>query len=268
MVDELQRAWRAVQDGRFRGRGDDSELKVTTEEHERATRAWQPHERVLPVVGCVGQAGSTTLALALATLSGQARVLECGPAARSGLADAATAELGASAAGWVVGRREGVQIARAGGARWTPESVPPPDDASTELALSVVDVGWDVADVLTAGGWLARHLAAAEWIVAATRATTPGLRQLETVLAQVGSGRVVAAVIGPPPRRWPRSLNAAIGPAIRALLETGDVVAIPPHHGLATRGLDPTPLPASVLRAAAEIARRISVSTDHSTKGF
>jgi len=70
-VGELQRAWRAVQAGDFRDRSRPAPVAAV----RRPTgdrELWAPVEQVIPVVGCLGQAGASTVALALATVSGLA----------------------------------------------------------------------------------------------------------------------------------------------------------------------------------------------------
>ena len=73
---ELQRAWEAVQAGRFR-----STARPKTAGHTAAPVSaceWFPAETVIPVIGAGGGVGATTLALALATTStAPARVVEC-----------------------------------------------------------------------------------------------------------------------------------------------------------------------------------------------
>ena len=95
-----------------------------------------PTEPVLPVLGCVSQAGASTLALAIATCASPARVLECAPASASGLAVAATAELGTTGNGWALGRREQVWIARTSGVLLGVGDVPWPDDPPAGVGLS------------------------------------------------------------------------------------------------------------------------------------
>ena len=95
-VDELKAAWIAVQAGRFRtGTG------ATTDLHQPASppvdNRWEPGqgEQVLPVIGCAGSCGATTISLALAGAAAMpARVVECSSVTASGLAAASTAELG------------------------------------------------------------------------------------------------------------------------------------------------------------------------------
>jgi hypothetical protein len=84
-VPELQRAWRAVQAGRFRQESPAAAAKARA---VPSSSTWAPGnaEQVLPVVGCSGASGASTIALALASAAGgSARILECpGDYLRSG----------------------------------------------------------------------------------------------------------------------------------------------------------------------------------------
>lgn len=111
-VDELARAWHAIQDGQFRRRPDRQQPPRPAPPGRTTGHRWTPTGTVLPVLGCVGQAGASTLAMAIATAAAPARVIECCSATATGLAAAATAELGTSERGWSLGRREQVWIAR------------------------------------------------------------------------------------------------------------------------------------------------------------
>lgn len=257
-VDELRRAWHALQEGQFRGHHHPREQRRTDASHP--DQDWAPVETTLPVVGCVGQSGASTLALALATAAGDARVIECAPATASGLVAAATAELGLSPHGWTLGRRGRVSIARTTPAHPTPAhstaahpalaDLPHPDDPGTGIDLTVLDIGSDLDHVLATPGWLRDHLLQPGPVIVTTTATIPGLRRLETTLTLLGPDRAVVAVLGPPRRRWPRHLTAALGPHATARDRVGLLTVIPTDKHLSTRGLDATPLPPSLLRAA------------------
>ena len=100
-VDELRRAWLAVQAGDFRR--PHPKQRAVAPASPAASVEWTPasDELVIPVVGAAGSCGATTVALALATAAkGRARVVECASASLSGLAAASTAELGADDHGW------------------------------------------------------------------------------------------------------------------------------------------------------------------------
>ena len=112
-VDELRRAWQAIDAGQFRAGSSPS--SGVGSEVVGPVEGWVPAagERVIAVVGCAGSVGASTVALAIGTVwPGSARVVECCPAGVSGLAAAPTAELGRHRSGWLVGRREGLVIDR------------------------------------------------------------------------------------------------------------------------------------------------------------
>jgi hypothetical protein len=144
-VAELQRAWRAVQAGQFRS---------TARRTPSDATHWTPPEPVVPVLGCAGSAGASTLALALATVAaarwGGSRVVECCTATASGLAAASTAELGRHPAGWVQGRRGEVLIDRSSELLADVHQVPLPVETPASVAISVLDVGWELGQVLAA----------------------------------------------------------------------------------------------------------------------
>ena len=253
-VDELRRAWHALQEGQFRGRRQPIPQRRAAAASQ-PDRDWEPVETILPVVGCVGQCGASALALALATAAGGARVIECCTATASGLASAATAELGRSPNGWTLGRRGRVSIARTTGVQLGADELPTPDEPATTPALTVLDVGWELGHALATPGWLRDQLRHAETVIAATTATIPGLRRLETALSLLGPGRTVVAVLGPARRRWPRHLSAALGPQATAADQAGLLIAVAADKHLATRGLDSSALPASLLHAAENLLR-------------
>lgn len=259
-VEELRRAWHAVQDGAFRSTPDRT-AAPRTRSH---VTVWDPSEPVLPVVGVVPQAGASILALAMATVRG-GRVVECCTATASGLATAVTAEMGVTTSGWVIGRREGVHLARTSAIYRCVDEVPVPEDAPAETGTSVLDVGWDLGQVLTGDGWLTRSVTGAPSVLLVSSVSVPGLRRLEVAADLLGVDRVVVAARGTDPRRWPRQVRVAAGVHARALHAAGRWVALPHDRGLAVRGLDSTPLPRPLLAVAEDLWRRCDV-TGHRTK--
>ena len=251
-LEELRRAWLAVQAGDFRR---PTKARSAPAAPARTGTVWTPAsvERVVPVVGAAGWSGATTVALALATaVGGRARLVECCSASQSGLAAASTAELGADDLGWLHGSRDQVLLDRADGVRPTPDAVPAPAPVQ-DSTVTVVDVGSHLEQILAGAGWLTCLLTDAPVVVVVARATVPGLRRLESSLHLLGGHRVVAAVVGPSLRRWPRSVRHSAGDLTGALLEAGRLVAIPKDHALAVHGLTPDPLPAPLLQAAATL---------------
>lgn len=149
-VDELKRAWQAVNAGDFRTghrviskpRG-----RVTTDELEVWSRATGEH--TIAVLGAIGSAGASTVALAagLAAVS-PVRILECCSVSTSGLTAASTAELGLHADRWRQGKRDHVVLERASEILAAVDHVPVPTDAVHENQLTILDVGWEVGQLL------------------------------------------------------------------------------------------------------------------------
>jgi len=256
-VDELKAAWNAVQAGRFRT-GTGTTRDLCQPPSPPAGKGWEPGpgERVLPVIGCAGSCGATTISLALAGAAAMpARVVECSSAGASGLAAASTAELGLHDSGWTRGTLDGVLLERASNVLVSIQEVPTPSVPDRPIALTVLDVGWEIGQVLAMPGWLGGQVRGADLVVLATTATVPGLRRLEGALDLLSGTSTCAAVIGPRPKKWPRPVACSAGPRTRALEEAGRLVDVPADRALAIRGLDPTPLPASLLQAAAALLR-------------
>jgi hypothetical protein len=238
---ELRRAFRAL-------RTDDARPQPAT---ARTLPRWvpEPGERVVLVAGCGGSSGTTTVALALATVAGRSRVLETRGGGSSGLAYAAGAELGSPAPGWVCGSRGEVALERTADSVDAPARVPVP--AVSGLPVTIVDSSWDLPGVLASTGWLGDLARTASSVVLVAPATVPGLRRLEAAAALVGEPRAVAATVGG--SRWPRLVEQSAGAAVRRLRAAGRVVGIPQVPALALAGLTPDPLPPSITRAAGAV---------------
>jgi hypothetical protein len=261
-VAELQRAWHAVKSGQFR-RVIKVDSPTTQSLRARAVPSWTPgrDERVLPVVRCAGAYGATTFALALATAANtDARVVECSSATTSGLAAASTAELGAHPSGWVQGSRGDVLLQRTGVALASVHDVPSPMPAE-KSTLTVLDAGWELGQVLNTPSWVAAQLSQAAAVIVVTCATVPGLRHLEGALALLDGTPTVVAVLGPPRKRWPKPVQHTAGPLTRAADQAGRLVVIPWDPRLAVAGLDSTPLPQTLLDAAATVLERVVLRT-------
>ena len=248
-VPELQRAWRAVQAGKFRQESPAAAAKARA---VPISPTWAPGnaEQVLPVVGCAGASGASTIALALASAAGgSARILEC-RGTTSGLAAASTAELGPHPSGWRRGMRGDVLLERASGLLTRVDEVPLPSVPDRPLALTVLDVGWDLRHVLDVPSWIGEQVRTAGVVVVVTRATIPGLLHLETTLSLLGQIRAVAAMLGSPCRRWSKAVWQSSGPMTKALDDSGRLIVIPHDSRLAAVGLDSRPLPRQLLEAA------------------
>jgi hypothetical protein len=248
-VPELQRAWRAVQAGGFRR---ESPAAAANARAVPISPTWARGnaEQVLPVVACAAASGASTMALAVASAAGgSARILEC-RGTTSGLAAASTAELGLHPSGWRRGIRGDVLLERAGGLLTRVDEVPLPSVPDRPLALTVLDVGWDLRHVLDVSSWIGQQVKTAGVAVVVTRATIPGLLHLETTLSLLGQIRAVAAMLGSPTRRWSKAVWQSSGPMTKALDDSGRLVVIPHDSRLAAVGLDPRPLPRQLLDTA------------------
>ncbi|TQM57839.1 hypothetical protein [Humibacillus xanthopallidus] len=263
-TDELKRAWLAVQSGQFRS---GSHLRRATSRRPGTSTpdvVWEPTEPVLPVIGCHGGAGATTVAVAVATAAGAARVIECATATASGLAAAPTAELGHTGTGWSQGRRDRVLLERITANVTGPQDVPRPTEPTRPVGLNVLDVSWELGQLLVGSCWLADQVRRVPVVIAVTSATVPGLRRLEGVLALLDDhdvADVVAGVVGPRRGRWPRGVAASVGRRTRELDRCGRLVDVPTDTGLAARGLDSQPLPPALLSAAATLLRLAQADT-------
>lgn len=271
-VEELRRAWVAVQAGDFRRRTLRGASAATAAAPTAAVAGpvghplsngsgvWVPAmgERVLPVLGCAGSAGTTTVALAVALSAAgagdvPARVVECSPVTASGLAAASHAELGLHETGWRQGRRDRALLERVDATIERPAHVPMPSRAAgadADRSVTVLDGGWDLRQLFADPSWLRDTIRACPTVIAVAPVTVPGLRRLEAALELLGADRTIAALLGPPLRRWPKAVTHSAGPCTRRLLEQGRGQTIPHDRGLAVRGIDSAPLPPRVLQAA------------------
>jgi hypothetical protein len=267
-VDELRRALHALDAGRFRTPAAASRARTST--------AWRHPETALPVVGCVGSAGATTLALAMATASGgAARVIECAAPGSSGLVAASTAELGSAGTGWRRGTRGEVVLDRLDDPfiSATDEIPVPPDreNSTSPGGVTVVDISWPLAQVLHTDDWMADLLRTAPAVVLVTTATLAGLRRLEVAVELLGTSaaaRAVIAIRGPRRRKWDKALEHTLGPLSCRLADDGRLVEISQDRHLAVLGLGPADLPATLLAAAATVLTLSTPApTAHDSKG-
>lgn len=245
-VVELQRAWRALRAGVF------ADPPPSDAAAHLVPRVWvpEPAERVLPVVGATRGAGATVLALALATVAAPARVVECTGLVTAGLVAAPTAELGVRG-GWVRGSRTDVIIERLQDIWTDPTRVPFPPLLDRISRLTVLDVSWDPTLLIATPTWLTHVLADAPAVVVVGTATVPGLRRLENTVDALGFARCVATILGPPIRRWPRTL--ALGTHLKGLAAASRLLELPVVPRLQLAGVDADGLPASLLAAAQRV---------------
>jgi hypothetical protein len=261
-VEELRRAWRAVQAGRFRG---EAPIPERFGPPTGQARVWRPPpgEWVVPVVGCVGSCGASTLALAMATAADPpSRVVECSPATSSGLAAASTAELGLDCSGWTRGTRGEVLLERTSEVLLRVDELPVPSNPEPPVELTVLDVGWELGQLLATPSWLSDQVTHARTVVLVAPATIPGMRRLESALAALPDTPTVAAAVGPARRTWAGAAHCGAGPLIHALDDAGRLVTVRADRRLAVAGLDSTPLPARLVAAAARVLRLVGPGQD------
>jgi hypothetical protein len=189
------------------------------------------------------------------SVTGRARVVECGSTATSALAGASRAELGRHSSGWVQGRRGELLLERAGWSVSVPSRVPVPSSPDEPVDVTVLDVTWEPDQLLAGSGWLARQVRQAQLVVLVATATVPGLRRLETTLAALDPASAVVAVLGPRRKRWPAAVEHGMGPAVSRLARAGRLVEVPTDRRLAYAGLDATALPVPVVAAGRQLVR-------------
>lgn len=264
-VDELKRAWHAVTDGAFRP----TEAKATVSRRARIAGEWAPAEgeQTVAIVGCVGSAGASTVALSAALAApGPVRVIECCSATASGLASAATAELGIDPTGWSQGRRERVLLERASEVLAVVDDVPLPTTAADPGILTFLDVGWEVGQLNAGASWLTDATFDADLLVLVTTATTPGMRRLGVALGLLTESypdleRIVVAVRGSRRRKWGRGVEHAAGPLFQQVLAAGALVEIPECRDIAVTGLDSRPVPPVLISAAGQLVAHLERSS-------
>lgn len=253
-VAELRRAWNDVASGRYATDLLPPPNPAAAPEPTEASEArvgvvWSPAEPVVAVVGAQAQCGATTVALAIAHAQETTRVVELAGPNTSGLVAAASAELGQTS-GWLRGQRPGVVLERP--ASDVAEGVPLAPDRM--VARTVVDLGtWPVPGD---PGW-ARDLLGRGPVVVAVRATVPGLRRLEVVLAGLDLSRCVVAGLGPVPRRWPKRLRSALGTTGAEVVERGRWASVPADRGLEICGVTGEDLPRAVTQAGSTVLRLV-----------
>jgi hypothetical protein len=228
--------------------------------HRAAGACPLPGPTVLVLAAHAG-AGASTVALllgdTLAATGTATRLIECADPSRSGIAAATDTELGEDPSGWRRGRRGRLDIDRPSQPFTALDELPAPRPVvppSTDPAATVVDVGWPAADVLTSDSWPTRLITTAV-VVVVCRATVPGTRQVEQLLATLPKRVALLAALGP--AKWPGVVNASCGSQIRALRAGGHVVAVPLDRHLDVTGLTANPLPKQLAHAGHEMADRL-----------
>ena len=225
-VDELKRAWDAVNAGEFRtgaGAGKGPRGRGTA-----AADDWSPAagEHTIAVIGSAGSVGASTVALAAGlAAAAPVRVIECCSVTASGLAAASTAELGLHPTDWRQGKRDHVLLERASEVLAGVDEIPLPTEAENETQLTILDIGWEAGQLLATDCWLAEAVRTADQLVLVTTATVPGMRRAS----------------GSPSSCWPttgspsRSPSPCAGRAARSGPGASSTPAAPPYVAPWTR---------------------------------
>jgi len=212
---------------------------------------------VLVLAGHAG-AGASTVALLLgeaAVTAGTAtRLVECADPTRSGVAAATDIELGEDPSGWRLGRRGDLVVERPARRVANVEDVAPPAPVSTGGSLTVVDAGWSAWDVLASASWVTGLLHTAQ-VVVVFRATVPGVRQTEQLLAALPGRDPLVAAVGP--AKWPGVVSASCGPLLRAAHSADRIVPVPLDRQLDVTGLTAGPVPKQLTAAGRSLAGRV-----------
>jgi anti-sigma factor RsiW len=125
------------------------------------------------------------------------------------------------------------------------------------VELTLLDVSWELAQLLAAPSWLGDQVTHARTVVLVAPATVPGMRRLEGALAWLPATPTVAAVVGPARRRRAGVARCGAGRLTGALDDAGQLVMVPADRRLAVAGLDSTPLPARLVAAATRVLRLV-----------
>lgn len=228
-VGELQQAWLAVQRGEFRPLP--------------PPQAWQPAgQGGLLVVGAHPQAGTSTIALALAQAHPHGRLVDCAPTTTSGLVGVTDRELGQHPDGWWQAQRGHLLVDRSPlHAAAAPDACPLPPQRPE--CWTVVDPGFDAATVAASRCWLTDLFTnPAVPVVLVARATVPGLRRLTSSLPLLGDRDRIIHLVIVGLRKGPRARGVP-------LPDAHPITYVPLVGSLAVQGLTPHPLPAPVTNA-------------------
>lgn len=203
-------------------------------------------------------AGASTIAVLIgeaASTGGTGTCLiDCADPARSGVAAASDTELGEDRTGWRKGRRGALEIVRPSRPIIDIEDVAPTPVAVDESELFVVDAGWAARDVLASASWTSALMHTAQ-VVLVCRATVPGVRQTEQLLAALPGRPPLIAAIGA--TKWPGVVTASCGPLLRAAREAGRLVSVPFGRRLDVTGLTAAPFSKQLAAAGRALVIRL-----------
>lgn len=228
---------------------------------QSAPHAAAPSGPAVLVLAAHAGAGASTVALligeAAATAGARARVIECADPTRSGVAAATDAELGDDGAGWRRGRRGALEVDRPSRHVADVEDVAPPRldrHDSAGASVTVVDGGWAAWDILAATSWVSSLQHTAQ-LVLVCRATVPGVRQTEQLLAALPGRQPLIAAVGA--AKWPGVVSASCGPLLRSARAEDRIVAVPLGRQLDITGVTASPLPKQLTAAGRTLASHL-----------
>ena len=132
---------------------------------------------------------------------------------------------------WRVGTRGAVAVQRPAEQLATLADLPDPHAGPPRAeAVSVVDTGWPLGQVLDEPGWMSRRARAVPLVVTG-RASALGVRHVEATLGGAAGRRglhVVLALIGPTRRgRIPARVSSIAGAGLTAAIQARRVVMLP-----------------------------------------
>ena len=256
-VDELKRAWHAVNAGEFRtgpgaGKGPRGRAR-----RRRGRLVPAKGEHTIAVLGSAGSVGASTVALATGSAAAApVRVIECCSAPppdsprRAPPSSACTDRL-------AQGKRDHVLLERASEVLAGVDEVPCPTEAEHVTPVTILDVGWEAGQLLATECWLAEAVRTADHVVLVTTATVPGMRRLAVAMDLLSTHwqpeQLAVAVRGPRRKKWPRGLEHAGGPASAAPWTRTGAWRSPRTASSAVNGLDSRPVPAPVISAARQL---------------
>jgi hypothetical protein len=234
---------------------------------ERAERDGGALSATVLVLAAHAGAGASTVALLLSEAAADTAaaplLIDCADPGSSGLAAASDTELAADDTGWRHARHGTVRIQRPmqplASIAALPSPAPRPRLDVTEAppALTVVDAGWPLRDVLSGPSWLTGLLEAAS-VVLVCRATVHGIRQTEHLLDTLPALKPWVVAIGP--RHWPGPVTASCGPRLRAARTDQRLLHLPLDRAVDTTGLDSGPLPKRLQGAGRTLLTHLALS--------
>ena len=249
-IAELVEALRVQQ-----GRAEDT-LAAKVEDLTRSASTADASNTVL-VLGAHPGAGASVVALALADALASAhqltgasgvRLVDTAAQDESGLAGAIQREIAGRDEHWRLGCRGPVIVLRPVVSVTSALDLPQFPLAWT--GLTVVDAGWSLGQISAGANPLTVLIEEERAVVVVGRASVPGVRRMELVLATLPARPIVAAVGS---RRWARTVVASWGPRLAQAVREDRVVLVPSVRRVEVNGVDAEPLPRPLTEAGARL---------------